>query len=67
MNLTEDDFPDFQSNNYQELVEEFFEMDRQASEDFDKFCWEKFERHRQNYEDYIADGQIEDKLLEKYE
>ena len=62
---TEDDFPDWQSENYEDLAEKFFENNKQMRDKFEEFCWEKFESHRQNYDDYIADAQIEDKLMEK--
>jgi hypothetical protein len=62
---TEDKFPDYQNSNWQDLVEKFLEKNPKIKESFDEFSWNEFEKHRQNYDDYIAEGQIEDKLMEK--
>ena len=45
---SEDDFTDWVNKRFSDLVEEFADKN---SDKFDEFCWEEFEKFRQNYEE----------------
>jgi hypothetical protein len=58
----EESFERWLSNNLGDLQEEFCE----DNDNFNDFCWKRFESYRQNYDDIIAEGQVEDLMLEQF-
>lgn len=59
------EFPSYQNNNWQDLVEKFFEQNPIISQKFDDFCWLEFDKFRQSYDDYINDTQLKILTQEK--
>jgi hypothetical protein len=54
---SEDDFSDWVNKRFSDLAEEFADKNE---EKFDEFCWEKFEKFRQNYDDIVNEEKEED-------